>query len=354
MELLIKTGPLFQLFSNTTLFGALGPEGWVEGAVERHGLAFRADPSRHPDTLHECMSEQDAVMPTARPCSRLEVPLDQAGRRSMFYLADGAWHHLAFRKNAVSGEQSIWLDGQCPDGFSHPQPNRSTGKAISQPSGLFTLLSTHFDGAIDEVALFEVALPDAMIAQHYADAMAHKPYSLVLRPPFSAGAPTPAPVAGLMDSREFAPGTICPGWSANCTPSRCNTTAGTSDGYYQGACIECITRGNRSQQDPLEQLRSFPSPRIVPSAQAQFGRHNAWCKSTLSDFLEVLSKAKKELRRQLSVGRRHRFADGVRLVQEPHVSQCGGRPVLQQQQLQDVRDAGRSAVGARQQLVLQL
>ena len=38
----------------------------------------------------------------------------RAGRRSMFYLDDGAWHHLAFRKAARTGEQSIWLDGQAP------------------------------------------------------------------------------------------------------------------------------------------------------------------------------------------------------------------------------------------------
>ena len=92
--------------------------------------------------------------------------MDQGGRRSMFYLDDGKWHHLAFRKQAVSGEQSIWLDGQAPDGFTNPFAANASGPSIPQPhcGGTpqpFELLPSHFDGAIDEVALWDQALPDA-------------------------------------------------------------------------------------------------------------------------------------------------------------------------------------------------
>ena len=274
VELLLKAGPQFQLLGNTSLFGALGPGGWVEAAVERHSLTFRADPSggSQPSTT-PCMSEQDAVLPEAVPCSRLEVPMDQAGRRTMFYLADGNWHHLAFRKDAASGEQHIFIDGQSPDGFRHPQPNRSSGAAISQPQGSFTLLGSQFDGAIDEVALFDTALSDALIAQHHADAMSHKPYTSQLRPPFSTnGAPTPDPVGGLLDPREFAPGTLCQGWVSNCTPVNCSST----NGAWQGASVYGITRGDHTQPDPLVQLQTFPSPRLVPATEPQFGRNIAW------------------------------------------------------------------------------
>ena len=276
IELLLKAGPRFQLFGNTSLFGALGPGGWVEAAVERHSLTFRADPSdpspqRRAASSAPCMSEQDAVLPAPVPCSRLEVPLDQAGRRTMFYLADGNWHHLAFRKDAASGEQHIFIDGQSPDGFRHPQPNRSTGPAISQPQGHFTLLGSVFDGAIDEVALFDSALPDSLIAQHHADAMAHKPYTNEIRSPFTQGAPTPAPVAGLLEPKEFAVGTRCAGWVSNCTPANCSSTQ-----PFQGAGVRGITRGDSTQPAPLAQLQSFPSPRLIPAAQAQFGRHIAW------------------------------------------------------------------------------
>lgn len=249
VELLLRTGPQFSLFGNTSLFGALGPGGWIEAAVERHSLTFRADPSTAPDAT-PCLSEQDAVLPMAVPCSRLEVPLDQTGRRTMFYLADGGWHHFVFRKDALTGEQAIFIDGQSPDGFRHPQPNRSTGTTIPQPKGLFTLLMTQFDGAVDEVALYDTALPDALIAQHYADVLSHRPYSSTLRIPFSEATPTPAPVVGLLDPREFAAGTICPGWVIDCTPANCS-----SINKFQGAGVYGITRGDSKQLDPVAQVR---------------------------------------------------------------------------------------------------
>ena len=100
-------------------------------------------------------------------------------------------------KDAATGEQSIWLDGEAPDGFASPFAANATGAAIPQPHtggtpAPFQLLPTQFDGAIDEVALWDEALPDALIAQHYRDALAHKPYSMTVRHthlPFVRGQP---------------------------------------------------------------------------------------------------------------------------------------------------------------------
>ena len=38
------------------------------------------------------------------------------------------------------------------------------------------VLPSAFDGAIDEIALYEIALPDAVIAAHWQSVQAHQPY----------------------------------------------------------------------------------------------------------------------------------------------------------------------------------
>ena len=82
VEFLFRAGRDFQRFGNTTLFGvtpAASPGGgWIEAGLLRHSMVWRADASLVPDG-GECASEQDAVLPSPVPCSRLEVPLDQAG-----------------------------------------------------------------------------------------------------------------------------------------------------------------------------------------------------------------------------------------------------------------------------------
>jgi hypothetical protein len=277
VEMLFRAGRDFQRYGNTTLF-AVTPDaspagGWIEAGLLRHSLVWRADASLAPDK-GECISEQDAVLPGPVPCSRMEVPLDQAGRRSMFYLDDGNWHHIAFRKAAVSGEQSIWIDGQAPDGFVSQFGSNATGPAIAQPhSGgtpePFSLLPSHFDGSLDEVALWDVALSDELIAQHYKDVMAHKPYNMAA--PTVPAVPKPDSVAGLLRPTDFALGTICEGWKVNCTFSKCNHSW-----PFQGAKAEGVTRGTNAQLNAVEQLKVYPAPRLVPTTAKTFGRNIAW------------------------------------------------------------------------------
>jgi hypothetical protein len=271
VSMLLRSGPDFHRFGNVSLFAAAGAGGWIEGAIERHTLAFRADTSRQTDaernvTCTNHFGRGLPNIPAAVPCSRLLVPMDQAGRRTLFHLLDGAWHHVVFRKAAVTGEQSIWIDGQSPDGFQSAHPYKARGASIPQPQRPFLLLPGHFDGAIDEVALWDSALSDAVIHQHSADAMVHhRPYSMDAP---TAPAPPPEAVAGLLDPEEFALGTICAGWVWNCTPSNC-----TAPNHVQlGA-----TRGNRSQPTPLVQLQTYPSPRVAGlAAAASYGRNVPW------------------------------------------------------------------------------
>ena len=71
------------------------------------------------------------------------------------------------------------------------------------------MLPSAFDGGIDEVALYEEALPDELIVQHFSDAMSHQPYSSTVSPSARA-VPPPADPAPQYDLQEYAPGTLLP------------------------------------------------------------------------------------------------------------------------------------------------
>ena len=100
------------------------------------------------------------------------------------------------------------------------------------------VLPTAFDGAVDEIAVYEQALPDAVIYAHYQSAIAHQPYSFE-----SPTAPAPAPdsIHGNLNLFDYAPGTIMP-------------TAGVNT---QGVNISA-----------RDQLASFPSPRYSSEVSA--------------------------------------------------------------------------------------
>ena len=46
------------------------------------------------------------------------INLNQIGRRSYGYFMDGNWHHIVFRYNSKTGLKQVWVDGECPDGYS--------------------------------------------------------------------------------------------------------------------------------------------------------------------------------------------------------------------------------------------
>ena len=74
-------------------------------------------------------------------------------------------------------------------------------------------------------------------------------------------APVPASTVGVLDSKEFAPGTICPGWVHNCTPLVACSNPGIV--YLNGS-----TPGTPDQPTTLQQLSSYPLPRFNTAALA--------------------------------------------------------------------------------------
>jgi hypothetical protein len=208
------------------------------------------------------------------PVDEMQIRLEGIGVMSVDYMYDSSWHHLAFRKNAKTGEQSIWIDGQSP------APLRLAGNATGRviKGGGTTMFSlpglrnftrgpfprnfitdpetTPATVGLDELAIWEAALSDAMIYQHYQDALVHhRPYTMGSDsglPP----APAPAVWNASCDLKEFAPGTLLP------TP-RGNATQGDPDGG--GA----ISWNNDWPEESVvvNQLDSYPRTRLLKAAK---------------------------------------------------------------------------------------
>ncbi len=193
------------------------------------------------------------------PVDDMSIRLEGIGVMSVDYLYDNSWHHLAFRKNARTGEQSIWIDGQSPEPFR--LAGNATGRVIK--SGGTTLFgipgvrnftrgafprnfTTNPEDRVasvgfDELAIWETPLSDAMIFQHYQDSLVHhRPYTTGSD---SGLPPAPAPAAwnASFDLKEFARGTILPTAPGNAT---------------KGALDSCDL-----------QLSQYPATRLVTSAK---------------------------------------------------------------------------------------
>jgi hypothetical protein len=178
-----------------------------------------------------------------------EAHLIGSGVRSIVHLADGSWHHLAARIHGSTGEQSIWIDGQCPDmhpptclppctlGGSSPANASTAPGKIPAGTGVVTLLPTAFDGALDEIAIYASALSNATIWSHFhSTTVKHRQYSFT---PATAPAPPPVPAGGQLNISDFPPGTVLP------TPEGKSSAAGSN-----------LTL-------PLDQLKAFPAPRYL-------------------------------------------------------------------------------------------
>jgi hypothetical protein len=46
------------------------------------------------------------------------INFDGIGLKSYGYYIDGNWHHIVFKYSCQTGVKQIWVDGQCPTGFS--------------------------------------------------------------------------------------------------------------------------------------------------------------------------------------------------------------------------------------------
>ena len=228
IEMLVKPNPV--CFSSVfTFFSTFPPE-------LNHTAIARVSGTQY---LFEAQTALGEGSPEAQPTQdwELEAPLTGVGVLAVDYLMDGNWHHFAFSKDAATGKQAIWIDGQSPAAMQL-EGNISAAKGQVMEIG-----NLYFDSdsdspftcaGIDELALWEEALPPSLIGQHYKDAMAHNPYSTT-----DPGTPPPSPslTAGQLDPDEFPPGAVLPTVRGNVT---------------KGVSVSAI-----------EQLQGFPSARYA-------------------------------------------------------------------------------------------
>ena len=208
----------------------------------------------------------------------VQAQLNGTGRSSTQYLYDGEWHHVVVRYSSGGfsgrGKLDAWIDGKIPESpdawFGRkdtPTPSWPWQLTNLKPAGYFAqwtggvwpslrMLPSAFDGGMDEVALYEEALPDALIVQHYQDAMNHKPYSPSVQEASVAARVPPSDPAPAFDVKEYPPGTMLP------TPK--------VTGCGKPHCTEQPTAGVRLS--PLAQLQSYPLPRYhsPPTAAGKF------------------------------------------------------------------------------------
>jgi hypothetical protein len=101
------------------------------------------------------------------------------------------WHHVALVKDGASGNQSIWINGVCT--ASMQQQGNSTNRLIQPFEMLYIdqLNSVAFSAYFDELAIYDVAVPGALLYKHYNDSVTkHVPYT-----PIAPSTPAPPPPA---------------------------------------------------------------------------------------------------------------------------------------------------------------
>ena len=182
----------------------------------------------------------------------LSMPLGGAGVLAADYLwgAPGkydGWHHIAASMDAKSGHMAFWIDGQS-------QPSMQTTLNATAQIAAFTVFAIDAGevvalfACLDEVAVYQQALPASLIYQHFEDSLIHhRPYSAA-----DPGTPAPAPTvypasntSEYYDLKEFPAGTQLP------SPAGKNNTASVA-----ATCVQ--------------QLHSVPAPRFNQSSISEY------------------------------------------------------------------------------------
>lgn len=148
----------------------------------------------------------------------LPLKLDGAGKESLGYFLDDAWHHFVFQAQVSKGIKEIWIDGELLPKLSiKDAPKGSICGPVNCDEkflnfNLFNDFNMNFIGGLDEVAIYNKILPAALVKQHYQEVKNGKHYSFRIEAKQKARVLESAPVQAEVnvvegiDSREFALG----------------------------------------------------------------------------------------------------------------------------------------------------
>ena len=136
------------------------------------------------------------------------VELEGTGRGSYSYYVDGNFHHYVFKFNSKTGKKEIWIDGQCPTGFSKTAAIGTFNKNGSNLNNNIVDLSNNtsyarINGDLDEVAMYTLELPASVIYKHYTEFQQNLPYSFGSS---NLTPPTPTAITAGVDVNDYAIG----------------------------------------------------------------------------------------------------------------------------------------------------
>jgi hypothetical protein len=119
------------------------------------------------------------------------------------YKNSSGWHHVALVKDGLTGNQSVWINGVCTADMQ--MPGNSTNRMIAPHGGLLWIDARNgvaFSALFDELAIYNTAVPGALLYQHYNDSVTkHTPYT-----PQAPSSPAPSPYV----KRSFHPPCFLP------------------------------------------------------------------------------------------------------------------------------------------------
>ncbi|MEO1449142.1 MAG: hypothetical protein AAFV07_06410, partial [Bacteroidota bacterium] len=124
-------------------------------------------------SIHSIQFQTKALSPAGKLIGdNLQIRLDAQGRRSIGYYLDNNWHHFAIQYDPQTGKKAIWVDGQCPPGFSTTVEERGRLCALPQcvkrlqiSDEAYTRRGLYAD--LDELVVYRGYVPASVIRQHY-------------------------------------------------------------------------------------------------------------------------------------------------------------------------------------------
>ncbi|HRH31013.1 MAG TPA: hypothetical protein PK886_03045, partial [Candidatus Paceibacterota bacterium] len=163
------------------------------------------------------------------------INLDEAGRKSLAYIANGNWHHFVVQYDPASSSQKVqfWIDGQLPSGYSFNTAISTSGAV--KFSGMNSAEYTQCNCSLDQIALYDKSLPPNLILEHYNNASSGLTYSTVTS---ITNVPAADSVAGVYNPLDFMAG----------------TNLASSSGQTPGVSVSVI-----------DQLETYPLPRYKSS-----------------------------------------------------------------------------------------
>lgn len=175
-------------------------------------------------------------------------------------VTDSEWRHVAFVFDEPAGEYRLYIDGALDVTQAEAGANRGGSSPLQ--IGYVTSSPYYFyHGLLDELALYDEALSDAEIEQHYNAGLAGNGYCTPSNAPFITTSPVTTATVGQSYTYDVdATGTPAPAYSLSTFPSgmNINTVTGVitwtpaAAGNYDVEVLATNTEGSDSQPFTIE------------------------------------------------------------------------------------------------------